>query len=589
MARPRRLGHLFIFGLFTMINPQVIQFTSTDGSASSVTSINTAFTNNVVKGNLLLVTVIWALSTATCSLSDTLGNNYVARAQQGDTALGRQIQTFYVIGSASGANTVTASFSAATTFAGMTIQEVYGIDSTNPFIGDAYNTGTSTTPSTAGISPTNNGAFIYSFCAGTVVPSVTGSFTTLSSLSNDVFIDEYLVQQTAASIDGSFSLPLSIDNWSMGVLGFNPTVQPTTYRFYGSSIQYPELPLLLGSTPGTSNTITLDGTNSKNARIGYFWRPDRKGGNITQIHFDLSTIVKAGGSGFKVSIQGVTGGPPAAPDGVIAQSFNVPNGDIGFNTNTWCSGTLGSTFTASYGQLMSVVYEFDASGRLGTDSIKFQSMGGNASSATSESNSIISTNFNGTTWTAQDVYPILAFLCDDGVWGTLMGSWVHQSFPSTLTLSQSNGKELGLQISPMFPMEIEGIQAGIDVVSGTCQYTLNLYDGGLDGTGSALIGSGATFVGARSYVAGTTAYATLYLNSPVTVFSGHYFYLTLDPILGGSAAITVPLEQVPDPTMLVLNGGVVGSCLAQRTNAGAWSITPNQRPFFYPLISGLAK
>jgi len=133
----------------------------TNGSSqtSSSSTVALAYTSNVTSGSLLVATVAWGDSTQTISgVADSLGQTWT---QVGSTVTGLdelgfwRMAVFYKANSGAGADTVTATFSAATTYRQISVTEYSGILTASPLdqtVGQAQDspgTGTDAVTSTS--------------------------------------------------------------------------------------------------------------------------------------------------------------------------------------------------------------------------------------------------------------------------------------------------------------------------------------------------------------------------------------------------------------------------------------------------------
>ena len=105
--------------------PVRVQAASIEGSA--VSSVSVAFPAGNTAGNLIIAFVRASTTTQTITLSDTAGNTYSQAVSQTQTTDGHQIAIFYAANIKSGANTVTATFSATNNHPFLAIYEYHGV------------------------------------------------------------------------------------------------------------------------------------------------------------------------------------------------------------------------------------------------------------------------------------------------------------------------------------------------------------------------------------------------------------------------------------------------------------------------------
>src|SRR6185436_1048711 len=95
------------------------------------TTIATAFTTSNVAGNLIVAAVSWGKNSAvTCS--DSQGNSYAVATTQYDSTNNQSLGICYAANVKSGINTVTATFSVASQYRYLLVQEYQGIAAVNP-------------------------------------------------------------------------------------------------------------------------------------------------------------------------------------------------------------------------------------------------------------------------------------------------------------------------------------------------------------------------------------------------------------------------------------------------------------------------
>jgi chitodextrinase len=132
----------------------LLQTAALTNDASSKT-ISSAFTSANTAGSLVVVAVSWDASTsATVSVSDSKGNTYT-RATYGTETQNRQsLAVYYASNVKAGSNTVTATFSTASSYRRMAIHEYSGVSATSPLAAIAQNISTSGSAANDGVTST---------------------------------------------------------------------------------------------------------------------------------------------------------------------------------------------------------------------------------------------------------------------------------------------------------------------------------------------------------------------------------------------------------------------------------------------------
>jgi hypothetical protein len=119
-----------------------------------------AFGSNVTSGNRIIVVLIHTYLGTPPTISDTLGNTYTVRGSHPDIAVNKFLWIFDTVSGSSGANTVTATYGAGSSYA-LAILEVSG--STTGYdttAGMNSATSTSSPKSTGSITPSADGALV---------------------------------------------------------------------------------------------------------------------------------------------------------------------------------------------------------------------------------------------------------------------------------------------------------------------------------------------------------------------------------------------------------------------------------------------
>ena len=182
-------------------------------SDASATTIACAFASNVTAGSLLVVTAAWAdggVGNAP-TITDTRGNTYSpAGSAHFDTPNGQGQHTYYVPNTTAGANTVTATFSTATTYRRIEVTEVSGGATTSPVDAVSKFIGTSTTSTdsvTSGSATTTTaGCYIYGAFQrdGNTVTITSGTGFTQRLNLTDVDIED-MTQASAGSVAATWT------------------------------------------------------------------------------------------------------------------------------------------------------------------------------------------------------------------------------------------------------------------------------------------------------------------------------------------------------------------------------------------------
>jgi hypothetical protein len=313
--------------------------------------------------------------------------------------------------------------------------------------------------------------------------------------------------------------------------------------------------------PGVANASVISFAGDFFAWMGPVWFKERTGTkNIQTVGFHFGGIVKSGGSGLTVSLQDVslTAGPPMQPDGVKDQTFAIANNNASFAANAWIqTGNLSATRTVAYGELLSVVIEFDGAGRLGSDTFVIVGVSeGGAARLQSQGVTKI-----GATFTAFSAVQNIVLGFDDGTFGTLQGGYPATALGNHLFTSATGvANEYAMGIRFPFPVKISGAAIYMQqVAGGDC--TINLYQG------TTVLQSVTIDANAISMAASPRL---MYVSFPETALAANTLYfLSVAPLTTNS--VTTYYADVAAAAHLQAHGGGMAFCEYTRLNGGAWS------------------
>jgi hypothetical protein len=330
-------------------------------------------------------------------------------------------------------------------------------------------------------------------------------------------------------------------------------------------------PDFCAATPTYRTDSLIDATGEKAAFAGRVWFPARTGTkNIQRVCFRWGAITKAGGSALTISLQDVslTTGPPIQPDGVQDQTVAVANADANFASNTWYrSGTLSATRPVSCGDLLSVVIEYDGSGRLGSDAVIVNSMNNSGTLANlTNAGTLLNTS---STWATLAGLPIIVLEMDDGTFGTLEGSYVASVVTQNTFASNTAGAdEYAAVVNFPFPCKIDALWASIGQNTGAdCE--LLLYSG-TSALVTITLDANAVSTATQHFYWSPIAETTLAANTD--------YYVSVRPTT--TTAVTVPSIDVADANHFTLLDGGTPFQYTTRVDQGAWAAKTATRRLF---------
>lgn len=250
---------------FAAGTPASIAHVQSSGIAndSAANFISRAFSSNVTQGNLIVAAVGFDDPGATMSCSDTRGSSYTVATFGFDprNAHDQSLSVCYAIAASSGANTVTASFSAGTAnYRRITISEYSGVAATNSLDVTATNISTATTAANNATSTaattTQAGDLIYGVASvddgNTNAVAGTG-FTSRHTLIDTIVEDQ--VQSSAGTIAATFTFPEPHDYLAQML------------AFKAASLPGGALPASLGTTSNVMS-LTIGGGSNQYAVVG---------------------------------------------------------------------------------------------------------------------------------------------------------------------------------------------------------------------------------------------------------------------------------------------------------------------------------
>ena len=219
----------FIVGVMVMFAGSVAQaapvfkqlkFTQKSGGGSTVTA---AFPSANTVGSLIVVSVEWN-SAATPTITDSKGNTYTsAGAALTTPGTTYKEQTFYASNVVAGSNTVTATFTGATTSDRLIYAHEYGgMATSSPVDATTSQTGTAAVMSTGSLTTTSANTLLYAVGMGkNQVTSVTPGFTMRSTNASN------LTEDQAVTSAGSYSATATQNSngWSFRMIAFKAAAQ----------------------------------------------------------------------------------------------------------------------------------------------------------------------------------------------------------------------------------------------------------------------------------------------------------------------------------------------------------------------------
>jgi hypothetical protein len=197
--------------------PTLVQHVATGMDRYPINTLTIRLPNQAGAGNCLILGVQFNSTGSVASVTDDMGNNWIAGPTATNGSFSKRMNLYYVLNAVDGTQTITVHFSGLTTTPGFpqaVVSEFYNVATSNAFDGSSA----SSTSRTAGpITTTAPGDLIYEWGAslsssdinggaynGTSITAGTG-FTLLSADLQVGSSDEYQTQSVAGTITPTFS------------------------------------------------------------------------------------------------------------------------------------------------------------------------------------------------------------------------------------------------------------------------------------------------------------------------------------------------------------------------------------------------
>ncbi|MGD0124662.1 MAG: choice-of-anchor D domain-containing protein [Terriglobia bacterium] len=181
------------------------------------TTLSLAFPSSTRAGDLLLVAFDYDSSVTPASVTDSQRDVFTAVGNQLNSPGGALSRVYYAKNIKGGADTVTVTLSAESSYLELYLTEYSGINTTNPIDAEVGASGNAGTVSSGSVTTTAAGDIIYGYCVGDGVCSLGSGFTARSTL------DANLMEDKTAGGAGSYAATGSATNgWTMQMVALKP-------------------------------------------------------------------------------------------------------------------------------------------------------------------------------------------------------------------------------------------------------------------------------------------------------------------------------------------------------------------------------
>ena len=197
--------------------PTLVQHVATGMDRYPINTLTISLPNPAGAGNCLILGVQFNSTGSVASVTDDMGNNWIAGPTTTNGSFSKRMNMYYVLNAVDGTQTITVHFSGLTTTPGFpqaVVSEFYNVATSNAFDGSSA----SSTSRTAGpITTTAPGDLIYEWGASLSSSNINGGayngtsitagagFTLLSADLQVGSSDQYQIQPTAGTITPTFS------------------------------------------------------------------------------------------------------------------------------------------------------------------------------------------------------------------------------------------------------------------------------------------------------------------------------------------------------------------------------------------------
>ena len=181
------------------------------------TTLSLPFPSNTQSGDFLLIAFDHDTNATPTSVTDSQGNVFAEVGSQLSTPGGTLSRVYYAKNIKGGADTVTVTLSASSSYLELYLNEYSGINTTNPIDAEVGASGSAGAASSGDATTTVAGDIIYGFCIGDGVCTVGSGFTARSTL------DGNLIEDETAGTAGSYAATGSATSgWTMQMVALKP-------------------------------------------------------------------------------------------------------------------------------------------------------------------------------------------------------------------------------------------------------------------------------------------------------------------------------------------------------------------------------
>jgi hypothetical protein len=226
--------------------------------------LSLAFPSNTQAGDLLLVAFDYDSNATPSSLTDSLGDVFTEVGSQLRSPGGALSRVYYAKNIKGGADTVTVTLSASSSYLELYLTEYSGINTTNPIDAEAGASGNAGAVSSGNATTTVAGDMIYGYCDGDGACTVGSGFSALSTLNSNLSEDKQAGGAGSYAATGS-----SNSGWTMQMVALKPgsASVPGPAPAPGASLSSTSLTFASQTVGATSSAQAVTLSNTGNAAL----------------------------------------------------------------------------------------------------------------------------------------------------------------------------------------------------------------------------------------------------------------------------------------------------------------------------------
>jgi hypothetical protein len=179
--------------------------------------LSLSFPANTAAGDLIMVGFDYTTSATPSSVSDSQGNVFTAIGNQLTSPGGARSRVYYAKNIKGGADTITVTLTATSSWLELYLTEYSGADPTNPIDAQAGASGSAGAVSSGTATTTASGDIIYGYCVGDLSCFAGSGFTARSTLNGN------LIEDASAGSAGSYAATGTANSgWIMQMVAIKP-------------------------------------------------------------------------------------------------------------------------------------------------------------------------------------------------------------------------------------------------------------------------------------------------------------------------------------------------------------------------------